>query len=481
MTSNINPNNIDGAYPVAGQDNNSQGFRDNFTNTKTNFGYAKAEITDLQNNAVLKSALSGTTLNNDMNGSILSNFQGQNISGTVVALGTISGDVGINYAAGPYQTVTTGGSVSLAFTNFTAAGTQDTVIVQVTVTDVAYTLTFPSAVGTGASATSLIGIQGLDIGTNTITFAATGTYVYSFTTTDGGTTIYLNDLTQSRNGFAGNVSVVGNLSVTGTITGNIEIDNIESIVGNVTAGNLLTGGLISATSNITGGNILTVGIMSSTGNATHGNVLSGGNISATGNVIGGNVVTVGLLTATGNVTGGNVLTAGLMSSTGNATHGNILTAGLVSATGNVSGGNVRTTGLITATGNITGGNILTGGLLSVTGNVTSGNIGSIGALSRALDVEVVAYANITATNTYSLSTTSSINVLIANNTGYTATLNMPSTPVEGQICNFTVSGNTVTLAVGTGTVLPTFDGSTTVGTGFRYVYRVATTSWYRIG
>jgi hypothetical protein len=46
MASQINPNDIDGAYPVAGQDNNSQGFRDNFTNTKTNFTYAANEITD---------------------------------------------------------------------------------------------------------------------------------------------------------------------------------------------------------------------------------------------------------------------------------------------------------------------------------------------------------------------------------------------------------------------------------------------------
>ena len=48
MTSQINPNNIDGTYPVAGQDNNSQGFRDNFTNTKTNFQLAANEISDLQ-------------------------------------------------------------------------------------------------------------------------------------------------------------------------------------------------------------------------------------------------------------------------------------------------------------------------------------------------------------------------------------------------------------------------------------------------
>jgi len=66
MTSNINPNNIDGTYPVAGQDNNSQGFRDNFTNTRSNFQYAADEISDLQSNAILKSALAGTTLDNDM-------------------------------------------------------------------------------------------------------------------------------------------------------------------------------------------------------------------------------------------------------------------------------------------------------------------------------------------------------------------------------------------------------------------------------
>jgi len=52
MASNINPNNIDGAYPIAGQDNDSQGFRDNFTNIKTNLEYAETEITTLQSNVV---------------------------------------------------------------------------------------------------------------------------------------------------------------------------------------------------------------------------------------------------------------------------------------------------------------------------------------------------------------------------------------------------------------------------------------------
>ena len=55
MTSQVNPNNIDGTYPVAGQDNDSQGFRDNFTNIRNNLVYVKAEVEDLQNKAVLKS------------------------------------------------------------------------------------------------------------------------------------------------------------------------------------------------------------------------------------------------------------------------------------------------------------------------------------------------------------------------------------------------------------------------------------------
>ena len=184
MTSNINPNNIDGAYPVAGQDNNSQGFRDNFTNTRTNFSYAAAEITDLQNNAVLKSALTGTTLNNNMLGSNLSNAVIQQFGATRVALGTLSGSVTVNYTAGHYQTVTTNGAISLNFTNFLAAGVTSLVAVQITVTNVAHTVTFPAAVSVNNT-----GIQGLDPITNTITFAATGVYTFQFVTSDGGTTV----------------------------------------------------------------------------------------------------------------------------------------------------------------------------------------------------------------------------------------------------------------------------------------------------
>jgi len=195
MASNINAQNIDGAYPVAGQDNDSQGFRDNFTNTKTNFQYAADEITDLQNKAVLKAALTGTTLDNNMGGSVLSNAQLRNISETVVTLGTQSGAQTLNYAAGPYYTLTTSGSVSLAFTNFPTSGTAATIKLQITVSNIAHTLTLPAAVGSGISATSVTTIPGYNAGV--ITFASTGTYVFEFTTSDSGTTIFVEDLTNA--------------------------------------------------------------------------------------------------------------------------------------------------------------------------------------------------------------------------------------------------------------------------------------------
>ena len=48
MASNINETGVNKDYPVAGQDNDSQGFRDNFNIIKNNFVAAKTEIETLQ-------------------------------------------------------------------------------------------------------------------------------------------------------------------------------------------------------------------------------------------------------------------------------------------------------------------------------------------------------------------------------------------------------------------------------------------------
>jgi hypothetical protein len=240
MSSSINPNNIDGAYPVAGQDNNSQGFRDNFTNIKTNFTFAKTEITDLQNNAVLKGALSGTTLNNNMNGSVLSNAKLQDMSETRVSLGTTSGAVTINYAAGPYYTVATSGSITVVFTNWPEASSTSVARcrLQVNVTSTAHTMTITP--GGSPVSSNLVGssnIQGMDASTGTITFSQTGTFEFEFETYNGGTTISVFDLNRNRDPMLLPSEQVfttsGNVSLTTTTT---LINSAASITGNLAAG-----------------------------------------------------------------------------------------------------------------------------------------------------------------------------------------------------------------------------------------------------
>ena len=193
MASNINPNNIDGSYPVAGQDNNSQGFRDNFTNIVTNFQAAASEITALQNSAILKTALTGTTLDNNMNHNIIYAVNLNDVSTTRIASTTTTGTVTLNYASGQYQTVAPStGSITLAFTNFPASGYFGILRVAIIVTNTAYTVTLPAAVTLGTT-----GLQGYSGGV--ITFNTTGTFVFDFSTSDGGTTVTINDVTRANN------------------------------------------------------------------------------------------------------------------------------------------------------------------------------------------------------------------------------------------------------------------------------------------
>jgi len=81
MTSAIVFSTIDETYPVAGQDNNSQGFRDNFDIIKSALNTASSEITDLQNNTAK------TDVDNDFNSVQIANaillnnrFSVQNLS-----------------------------------------------------------------------------------------------------------------------------------------------------------------------------------------------------------------------------------------------------------------------------------------------------------------------------------------------------------------------------------------------------------------
>ena len=210
MSSSINPNNIDGNFPVAGQPNNTQGFRDNFTNIKTNFSTAATEITDLESKGIFKSALTGTTLDNNMADNLIYAAAIRDFSLAAVQLTATSGSIAVDYSAGHYQTISTTGSISLSFTNFPASGAAGMIRLSIAITNTAYTLTLPAAVSLGTT-----GVQGY--AANVITFAATGTYEFGFSTLDSGTTITIFDLSRPLLGSVG--SAVGYSTGTGgTVT-----------------------------------------------------------------------------------------------------------------------------------------------------------------------------------------------------------------------------------------------------------------------
>lgn len=202
MTSQINPNNIDGSYPVAGQDNNSQGFRDNFTNIKVNFQYAENEINDLQNKALLKSALQGGTLDNDMSNNTIYAVNLNDVSTTRTTIGTGSGAVTVNYASSGYQVISTSGSVSVSFTNWPAAGYWGQIVLALFVNSAAHTVTLPATVTQGTA-----GIQGLS--GLVLTFPQPGTYIFSFSSSDGGSTVAINDLSRARNSWTNPLYLTG--------------------------------------------------------------------------------------------------------------------------------------------------------------------------------------------------------------------------------------------------------------------------------
>lgn len=190
--SNINPYTIDGTYPIAGQDNDSQGFRDNFTNIRNNFSYARSEIADLQGKAITTSALTGSSLSNNMSYNALQNAQLFSPSYTLLNLSTVTGAVALDYSQGSIQKLQTSGAITLTFSNWPTSGQFGRLLLWINITNVAHTVTVP---------TTLLGISdipGVAKSTGVITFDAIGNYMMEFFTVDAGATIFANDLTRNQ-------------------------------------------------------------------------------------------------------------------------------------------------------------------------------------------------------------------------------------------------------------------------------------------
>jgi len=114
LTSLINFAAINENFPVAGQDNDTQVFRDNFDTIKTNFSAAKTEITDLQDNTARKDQDNDFLYNIVGSVTLQDAYLRKKDYGAAIVAGTQD----ISFKQAMYHIVKFGANTSLSFSEF---------------------------------------------------------------------------------------------------------------------------------------------------------------------------------------------------------------------------------------------------------------------------------------------------------------------------------------------------------------------------
>ena len=114
MTSLINFAAINENFPVAGQDNDTQVFRDNFDTIKTNFSTAKTEITDLQDN------VARTDGDNDFLYNVVGSvtLQDAYLRKKDYGAAIVAGTQDVSFKQAMYHVIKVGANTSLSFSEF---------------------------------------------------------------------------------------------------------------------------------------------------------------------------------------------------------------------------------------------------------------------------------------------------------------------------------------------------------------------------
>jgi hypothetical protein len=471
MSSSINPTSIDGTYPVAGQDNDSQGFRDNFTNIQNNFTYAAAEISDLQSKAVLKSALTGTTLNNNMGYSVLQNAQLFSPSYTYLNQGTAStGTLLVDYSLASVQYIQLIAASTLGFAStWPTTGQYAAVSVIFNITNVAYTLTLPSTVTVGV--TDIAGWTS-STGGGTITFDQPGVYVFEFSTVNAGTNITIRDLTRNRASLR-DPNLYFNDTVVTTLFVGFENALANAVLSDAGRDTVMASGSYSSASF---GNLALANVVYST---LDSGPLAGYNITSAR----GNLQTLNFLPVQSNDQLGYI---NAVTFTGNGTAN---TFNQSSRIGFYATGSNLITGL--------GGNI-------AFFTAASGNGVNQYAVSQAVGIEndqsVAVFGNLltkagkidqgyqvisSPSAAFWANINPGISRLIIDNTTTLATGNvsLPNTAIDGTVVRIS-SANTVT-AFGANTlnsvaVRPNNTYTLSAGSGVEYLYRASNSTWYKV-
>ena len=244
---------------------------------------------------------------------------------------------------------------------------------------------------------------------NVAVFATTGAYITGLLSATGNVNagnldavnLVINSISSDDSTFVtveDGLNVVGEISVTGNITGNYILGNGSQLtsINAVTVDITDTNGLTTVYYPTFVENRTTAQIARADVDLTYrtdDNLLTVGNVSVTGNITANN----GMFTTIVNTAS---FTGGLVSVTGNITGNNLVINSIRSDDSSfvTMEDGVNVNGEISATGNITGGNISTDGAVK-TGSFVTGTIpaaAGVGAGARAFvtDADSVAFGNI---------------------------------------------------------------------------------------
>jgi len=114
MSSSISTTSLDINYPVAGVDNDTQGFRDNYSVIKQNFDFAKTEIEDLQDGVARIDGSNNFNGNSIINATLLGSRLSNNIT---YATGTATNQ-SLSYNQGQVYVVRASGNITLTLSDF---------------------------------------------------------------------------------------------------------------------------------------------------------------------------------------------------------------------------------------------------------------------------------------------------------------------------------------------------------------------------
>lgn len=147
MASSISTTGINSDFPIAGTNNSSQGFRDNFTAIKLALESAKAEITEL--GEITKLALlrkpvesQGSYFNNDLEYNLIIRPQFRGAADLYSENYIVGGQLIIDFFRGGVQKIFLSSSCTLSFENFPRGSMSGTVRLWVEVTTPGLTITF---------------------------------------------------------------------------------------------------------------------------------------------------------------------------------------------------------------------------------------------------------------------------------------------------------------------------------------------------